>query len=212
MCDLETGEPAGPGALGTIVATPFYPYRECMPLFRYDTRDLVRRLPDAPLTCEMANVPATSHILGKADHVLSTRSGAVMPRDLIEVLDALPGARWPMRYRTDVTDGLLRIELAAACAADNGPADIMRPPRRGGHRRDRRAHRCRGTPTAAVPLRLGRAQLRREGLVSAAQSVFFTLVTLGIALGVSLAGVAYFRLVTLPRPQSEPSTATTWSS
>ncbi|MFC9531604.1 hypothetical protein [Streptomyces sp. NPDC056975] len=36
--------------------------------------------------------------------------------------------------------------------------------------------------------------------MSAAQSVFFTLVTLGIALGVSLAGVAYFRLVTLPRP------------
>jgi phenylacetate-coenzyme A ligase PaaK-like adenylate-forming protein len=124
VCDLETGEPAEPGALGTIVATPFYPYRECMPLFRYDTRDLVRRLPDAPLTCEMANVPATSHILGKADHVLSTRAGAVMPREIIEVLDALPGARWPMRYRTDVTDGRLRLELAAACAADNSPADI----------------------------------------------------------------------------------------
>ncbi|MFG2518298.1 phenylacetate--CoA ligase family protein [Streptomyces sp. NPDC048527] len=124
VCDLETGEPAEPGALGTIVATPFYPYRECMPLFRYDTRDLVRRLPDAPLTCEMANVPATSHILGKADHVLSTRTGAVMPRDIIEVLDALPGARWPMRYRTDVTDGRLRLELAASCAADNSPADI----------------------------------------------------------------------------------------
>ncbi|RVU22253.1 hypothetical protein EOT10_22650 [Streptomyces antnestii] len=94
VCDLGTGEPAEPGALGTVVATPlFYPYRECMPLFRYDTRDLVRRLPDEPLTCEMANVPATSHILGKADHVLSTGAGPVMPRDIIEVLDALPGAR-----------------------------------------------------------------------------------------------------------------------
>ncbi|MFD4762382.1 hypothetical protein ACFWOJ_26990 [Streptomyces sp. NPDC058439] len=36
--------------------------------------------------------------------------------------------------------------------------------------------------------------------MSAAQSVFFVLVTLAVALGVSLASVAYFRRVTLPRP------------
>ncbi|MGW0883880.1 phenylacetate--CoA ligase family protein [Streptomyces sp. NPDC002671] len=114
VCDLDTGRKAAPGELGTIVATPFYPYRECMPIFRYDTRDLVRRLPDAPLDCEMQNVPATSHILGKADHVLRTFDGPVTSRDIVEVLDALPGARWPMRYRAEVVDGRLHVTVAAS--------------------------------------------------------------------------------------------------
>jgi len=34
----NTGEPAAPGALGTVVITPYYPYRECMPVFRYDSK------------------------------------------------------------------------------------------------------------------------------------------------------------------------------
>ena len=41
-----------------------------MPVFRYDTRDVVRCLPDEPLSCEVAGIPATSTILGKADHLL----------------------------------------------------------------------------------------------------------------------------------------------
>ncbi|WP_327350709.1 phenylacetate--CoA ligase family protein [Streptomyces sp. NBC_01304] len=125
VCDLETGERAEPGALGTIVATPFYPYRECMPLFRYDTRDLVRRLPDGPLDCEMANVPATSHVLGKADHVLRTADGVVTPRDVIEVLDALPGVQWPVRHRATVVDGKLRIELPRSQSGDWDRADVI---------------------------------------------------------------------------------------
>src|SRR5258707_660470 len=46
VIDPQTELPATPGELGTLVMTPYYPYRECMPLLRYDTRDLVRRLPD----------------------------------------------------------------------------------------------------------------------------------------------------------------------
>ncbi|MEV3853265.1 AMP-binding protein [Streptomyces sp. NPDC050095] len=124
VCDLETGEPAAPGALGSIVATPFHPYRECMPLFRYDTGDLVRRLPDGELDCEMANVPATSQILGKADHVLRTADSVVTSRDVIEVLDALPDARWPVRHRVSVADGRLRVELPAEQAAQWDAADV----------------------------------------------------------------------------------------
>src|SRR5689334_23967469 len=67
---LDSGEPAGPGEIGTVVITPYYPYRECMPVLRYDTRDVVRRLPDEPLGCELAGTPGTSHILGKADQLL----------------------------------------------------------------------------------------------------------------------------------------------
>src|SRR5438270_1370031 len=70
VISLETTEPAAPGELGTVVVTPYYPYRECMPVFRYDTRDVVRRLPDEPLTCDLAGTPGTSRVLGKADQML----------------------------------------------------------------------------------------------------------------------------------------------
>jgi phenylacetate-CoA ligase len=65
VLSVATGEPATAGELGTVVITPYFPYRECMPVFRYDTRDLVRVLPDGPLECELAGTPATSAILGK---------------------------------------------------------------------------------------------------------------------------------------------------
>ena len=46
LLDLRTGEPAAPGALATLVITPYFPYRDCMPVFRFDTRDVVRCLPE----------------------------------------------------------------------------------------------------------------------------------------------------------------------
>src|SRR6266540_4889612 len=39
IVDPDTGQPAGPGEIGTVVVTPYYPFRECMPVLRYDTRD-----------------------------------------------------------------------------------------------------------------------------------------------------------------------------
>src|SRR3954453_5632549 len=67
VLDLDTAQPVTPGEIGTVVVTPYYPYRECMPVFRYDTRDIVRQLPDERLNCSLSAVPATSRILGKAD-------------------------------------------------------------------------------------------------------------------------------------------------
>lgn len=110
VVDLETGEPVGPGELGTVVVTPYYPYRECMPVLRYDTRDVVRRLPDEPLTCELAGTPATSRILGKAQNMLRVNGNMVSQRDLVEVIEALPSKPFPARFRAQVIDDEL-IEL-----------------------------------------------------------------------------------------------------
>ena len=104
IIDLETGEPAAPGKLGSVVVTPYYPYRECMPVFRYDTRDVVRALPDSPLTCELAGIPATSRILSKVDHLLHVNGQVVTLRDLIEVYEALPSQLWPARFNAQVVD------------------------------------------------------------------------------------------------------------
>jgi len=118
VIDLETGMPAAPGNLGTLVITPYYPYRECMPVFRYDTRDVVKRLPDEPLTCELAGVPATSRILGKADHLLRIKGNIVTLRDLVEIIEALPSRPWPARFSAQAVDD--HIELVLPEQALNG--------------------------------------------------------------------------------------------
>jgi phenylacetate-CoA ligase len=124
LIDLETGEPAAPGALGTLVITPFFPYRDCMPVFRYDTRDVARCLPDAPVHCELAGVPATSQILGKADHLLRMPGGEVVTtRQLIEAIESLPAEPWPARYRAATRDGRIRLTLPASAIADYGEAE-----------------------------------------------------------------------------------------
>lgn len=112
VLDLRTGEPVPPGSIGTLVVTPYFPYRECMPVFRYDTRDVVRWLADGELDCELAGVPAVSEPMGKAERVMWTREGPVTPRDIIEVLEGGPDPRWPARFEAAVAeDGRLQITL-----------------------------------------------------------------------------------------------------
>jgi phenylacetate-CoA ligase len=114
VVDLDTGEPAGAGRLGSVVVTPYYPYRECMPVFRYDTRDLVRMLPEEPLTCELAGIPATSAIMGKAGQVLRPGGRAVTARDLVEAYDALPTRPWPARFAAAEAGDRIRLTMPAA--------------------------------------------------------------------------------------------------
>jgi phenylacetate-CoA ligase len=113
VIDLETGEPAAPGTLGTIVVTPYYPYRECMPVFRYDTRDVVRRLPDEPLTCDLAGTPGTSRILGKVEHMLRVNERVISLRDLVEMIESLPSQPWPARFSARVIDNEIELILPA---------------------------------------------------------------------------------------------------
>jgi phenylacetate-CoA ligase len=127
LIDLNTGEPAVPGALGTLVITPYFPYRDCMPVFRYDTRDVARCLPDTPLRCELAGIPATSQILGKADQLLRLPGGEVVtPRQLVEAIEALPAEPWPARYRASACEGRIRLTLPASAIAGYGEAEAGR--------------------------------------------------------------------------------------
>ena len=123
---LDGSEPAAPGELGTMVVTPFFPYRECMPVFRYDTRDVVRRLPEEPLTCNLSGIPALSPILGKASQLLATDHGVVTPRHIIEVLEGLPSAPWPARYQASDDAGVLRLTLPPATLAGTTTEHIAR--------------------------------------------------------------------------------------
>jgi phenylacetate-CoA ligase len=120
--DPDTGAPAAPGALATVVVTPYFPYRECMPVFRYDTRDLVWRLPDEPLTCSVSGLPATTKVLGKADQAVRMGERVVTPRELVEAVEALPSCPWPARFRAVVDGCRLRLTLPIAAVAGFGVA------------------------------------------------------------------------------------------
>jgi hypothetical protein len=133
------------------VITPYYPFRECMPVFRYDTRDVVRRLADADLDCSLSGTPATSRILGKAGHLLRVAGRVVTPREIVEACEALPGEPWPARFSVralpdeleltlsqDTAGGLTADEVArrialdacglpVVCALVDGRSDALRP-------------------------------------------------------------------------------------
>lgn len=125
VLDLVTGSPARPGALGTVVITPYHPYRECMPVFRYDTRDVVATLTDETLSCELAGLPGTSRIVGKPEQVLTVGSGrAVTPRDLVEAVESLPTRPWPARYGAASVGGQLVLTLPVSAVAGLAVDDL----------------------------------------------------------------------------------------
>jgi phenylacetate-CoA ligase len=96
VLDSDTGKPAAPGAIGTLVATPFAPFRTTTPLLRYDSGDLVRTLAEAP-TCALRNQPATSDLLGKRRLSIRHDDGWVTPRQVLEALEGCPAVPLPAR-------------------------------------------------------------------------------------------------------------------
>lgn len=94
LLDPLTLQPAAPGQVATIVATPYARYRQCTVLLRYGTGDLVRVLEVEP-TCELAGMPASSDIIGRYTGPLSI---AVPTRSILELLEAERAVPLPARY------------------------------------------------------------------------------------------------------------------
>ncbi|GAB2941081.1 phenylacetate--CoA ligase family protein [Nonomuraea fastidiosa] len=94
VLDVDADTPVAPGEIGELVATPYAPYRETTLLIRYRTGDLVRRLPDEPYGCELALLPATSQVLGRA----TGYGGGPTARDVLEVLQRVREVPLPTRY------------------------------------------------------------------------------------------------------------------
>jgi len=97
VLELRTLAPAGPGAVGVLVVTPYYPYRETTMVLRLATGDLVRRLGTEP-GCGLARLPATSRLLGKAAQCPAGGERPLYQRELLELLEAEPDVPLPCRY------------------------------------------------------------------------------------------------------------------
>ena len=93
---LDGSGAADPGELGTIVATPFPPYRETTPVLRYDTGDVVTTLTEEP-TCALRHAPATGPLLGKRDLAVAHHYGWTTPRQVREALEDVAAVPLPAR-------------------------------------------------------------------------------------------------------------------
>ena len=106
LIDPDTGQPAQPGEAGSLVLTPFLPFRESAVLLRYDTGDLARALGE-PCLCSLSHLPATGPLLGKQQFCIHTQHGWFGPRDILEVLE--PNCAVPLPVRCGLwamADGL----------------------------------------------------------------------------------------------------------
>lgn len=108
--NAETAAPARAGESGTIVATPFPPYRETTLVLRYDTGDMVRAIP-APLTCMLRHMPATSKLLGKRSLCVHHEQGWTFPREVVEALEAVEQVPLPARYGYWAVPGGVAVEV-----------------------------------------------------------------------------------------------------
>jgi phenylacetate-CoA ligase len=109
---LETGDPALAGEVGTLVLTPFPPYRETSVLLRYNTEDVVRSLA-GPCTCALRHLPVTTDILGKRRLAVRHEGGWIFPRAVVEALEAIEDVPLPARYGFWAVPGGVAVEVVA---------------------------------------------------------------------------------------------------
>jgi phenylacetate-coenzyme A ligase PaaK-like adenylate-forming protein len=114
----QTQALALPGEFGTIVATPFLPYRETTLLLRYDTGDVVRKLEQAPV-CSLKSLPATGKLQGKLKLAVSHETSQIYPCQLIEALEAVEEIPLPARFGLWEVAGGLAIEVVATNQTPN---------------------------------------------------------------------------------------------
>lgn len=135
----ETGAPVLPGEAGTIVATPFPPYRDTTILLRYATEDMARTIA-GPLSCNLRTLPATTNTLGKQRLAVHHDQGWTYPRDLLEVLEAMAEVPLPARYGFWAVPGGVAVEVVT-----RNSSSALR-----GHVRDRLEER--GVPVREIRL------------------------------------------------------------
>lgn len=110
VIDPETGQVCEPGQAGTLVVTPFPPYRETTLLLRYDTLDVVRQVP-GPLGCRLRHLPAASRLLGKLHLSVRHDNGWTYPAEVQGALEDVDAVPLPARCGFRAEPGSVAVEV-----------------------------------------------------------------------------------------------------
>lgn len=167
------------GELGTIVATPFAPYRDTTMLLRYDTGDLVRTLAEQP-TCALRSTPATSPLLGKRGHAVRHEHGWTTTRQVLEALEDVADVPLPARCAlSPCADGVEVQVVARGDGADVRAAITNSLERHGVPLRRLRLYADRRQLVDPLPLR---CDLRETAFDASNEASHILLTALGAAI------------------------------
>lgn len=148
MIDPETGVACEPGQVGTLVVTPFPPYREATLLLRYDTEDVVRAVAE-PLTCRHRHLPATGPVLGKRRLAVRHDRGWTWPAEVLGALEEIEEVPLPARCGLWAEPGGIGLDVVArevTCATWQRIEEVLER---------------HGVPVVALRLVTDRADLRQ---------------------------------------------------
>jgi phenylacetate-coenzyme A ligase PaaK-like adenylate-forming protein len=112
---LEGDGPPGAGEPGTIIATPFGPYRETTLLLRYDTQDVAHALPGS-LTCELAHLPGITRPVGRLPLSVKHDDGWTFQRQVLEAVEHFEDVPLPTRFGFWAASGGVAVELRTRTA------------------------------------------------------------------------------------------------
>ncbi len=119
ILDPETLLPVPDGEIGEMVVTSLC--KEAVPLVRYRTRDLSRKLPGL-CSCGR-HIPRHDHILGRSDDMIIFRGVNIYPGQIADVLQHFPEAGAEYQIVLSRTEGrdslLLRLERNVETGTDN---------------------------------------------------------------------------------------------
>lgn len=119
IIDPETGERCEPGEIGELVITTLS--REAMPLIRYRTRDLTKKIPGE---CKCgSNWPRIDRIYGRSDDVFKVKGVNVYPGQIEDILEMTSGASSEYKVLLEREKGRDQI-LFKVEADDGGPTGI----------------------------------------------------------------------------------------
>jgi hypothetical protein len=107
---LERDGPPAPGEPGTIVATPFGPYRETTLLLRYDTQDVAYALHESP-GCELAHLPGITRPVGRLPLSVKHDGGWTFQRQVLEAVERFGEVPLPTRFGFWGEAGGVAVEL-----------------------------------------------------------------------------------------------------
>ncbi len=118
VIDPETGAPCETGQAGTLVVTPFAPYRDTTLLLRYDTQDVVRAV-DGDMHCEHRHLPATSALLGKQALAVHHDHGWTYPAEVLSALEEVDDVPLPARFGYWAENGGVALDVMVRSATDD---------------------------------------------------------------------------------------------
>jgi len=109
VLDPETKEEVAEGEEGVVTVTPFYPDRETMPVIRYWTGDVTKKVSDC--NCKTSSFPCVAKIDGRMVFQTRYNNRSINQRDIIEALEDIPEVINPVHVNVTLNNGVPQVAV-----------------------------------------------------------------------------------------------------